>query len=53
VNIAITANALQEGKELCFLAGVDDYLSKPAKIEHIEQMIRKWGFGIIESRRIA
>jgi len=42
VIVAMTANALEEEKELCYLAGVDDYLSKPVKIEQIGEMIRKW-----------
>jgi PAS domain S-box-containing protein len=50
VIIAMTASALQEEKELCFLAGVDDYLSKPVKIENIEEMIAKWGCDILKSR---
>lgn len=50
VIIAMTASALQEEKELCFLAGVNDYLSKPAKMEHIEQMIEKWGKIILQNR---
>jgi CheY-like chemotaxis protein len=48
--IAMTASALQEEKELCFLAGVDDYLSKPAKMEHIEEMINKWGKALSQKR---
>jgi PAS domain S-box-containing protein len=50
VIIAMTASALQEEKELCFLAGVDDYLSKPAKMEHIEEMIKKWGIRILQKQ---
>jgi CheY-like chemotaxis protein len=50
VIIAMTASALMEEKELCFMAGVDDYLSKPAKIENIGDMIHKWGTMILQKR---
>jgi PAS domain S-box-containing protein len=51
VIVAMTASALIEEKELCFMAGVDDYLSKPAKIESIGEMIQKWGEVIMKNNR--
>lgn len=41
--IAITANALQEDREICLAAGMDDYVSKPIFLEILAGAIRKWG----------
>ena len=40
--IAMTANAMKEDRDRCFAAGMDDYISKPIKIETIEEVIIKW-----------
>jgi|GEM_PF-559075 len=41
--IAMTAFALEGDKDKCIEAGMNDYISKPIKIEEIQQMIEKWG----------
>ncbi len=40
--IAFTANAMQGDRELCMQAGMDDYLSKPIKLDDIVNILRKW-----------
>lgn len=42
VIVAMTASALGVDKEACFEAGMDDYVSKPIKIDVLEEMIVKW-----------
>lgn len=40
--IAITANALSSDRERCMEAGLDDYLSKPYRINEFKVMLERW-----------
>ncbi|MBN2247042.1 MAG: response regulator, partial [Candidatus Aminicenantes bacterium] len=40
--IAMTAAALKEDKEMCFEAGMDDYIAKPIKRELVFSLVDKW-----------
>ncbi len=42
VIIAMTANAMQGDKEECMQAGMDDYISKPVKLDVLVDMLEKW-----------
>ena len=42
VIIAMTANVLKEDRERCVDAGMDDFISKPVKVEVVDQKIREW-----------
>ncbi len=40
--IALTANALAGEAKQCLVTGMDDYLSKPARLEDIENILNRW-----------
>jgi signal transduction histidine kinase/ligand-binding sensor domain-containing protein/DNA-binding response OmpR family regulator len=51
VIIAMTANVMKEDKEECLHAGMDDFLSKPVKPEHVMNMLIKYCRVISENKK--
>jgi CheY-like chemotaxis protein len=39
--VAVTANALLEDRERCVAAGMDDYLSKPVRRDHLAEVLSR------------
>ena len=39
--VALTANAFEEDRDLCLSAGMDDYISKPLKVDALEAVLHR------------
>jgi PAS domain S-box-containing protein len=46
VIVAMTANATQEQRGQCLEVGMDDFLSKPVRLQTLEAMLASWSTGL-------
>ena len=42
VIFAMMANAMKEDSDLCMQAGMNDYISKPVRLEDLISLLKKW-----------
>lgn len=50
--IAMTANAMEQDRQSCLQAGMNDFLSKPIGVDLLQQLLKKWGAIVLQQKAI-
>ena len=48
--VAMTAGAMEGDRDICLKAGMDDYITKPVKVEVLQAILEHWGNIILEAK---
>ena len=52
VIIAMTAGAMESDRNICLKTGMNDYISKPVKVETLQKLLRHWGRKILANKNL-
>lgn len=52
VIIAMTAGAMESDRNICLKTGMNDYISKPVKVETWQKLLRHWGRKILANKNL-
>ena len=52
VIIAMTAGAMESDRNICLKIGMNDYISKPVKVETLQRVLRHWGRKILANKNL-
>ncbi|MCL2923511.1 MAG: ATP-binding protein [Trichodesmium sp. MAG_R04] len=52
VIIAMTAGAMESDRDICLKTGMNDYISKPVKVETLQRVLRHWGTKILANQHL-
>jgi CheY-like chemotaxis protein/HPt (histidine-containing phosphotransfer) domain-containing protein len=46
--VAVTADAMQGDRDKCVQAGMDDSISKPIRVEDLQEVLERWGQSLVQ-----